>query len=79
MKTTEDKTTEAYTTVVEIFVPDEVIGNKTAALGFAFKTCDQGYTSANEIKDNAMKFNGDPWWCFKGRLPKDLNSRFILE
>lgn len=79
MKTTEDKTTGAYTTVVEIFVPDEVIGNKTAALGFAFKTCDQGYKSVNEITDNAMKFNGDPWWYFKGHVPNDLNSRFILK
>ena len=60
-------------------MPDEVIGNKTAALGFAFKTCDQGYKSVTEITDNAMKFNGDPWWYFKGRVPNDLNSRFVLK
>ncbi|MBQ2887189.1 MAG: family 43 glycosylhydrolase [Alphaproteobacteria bacterium] len=79
MKTTEDLKTGGYTTVIEAFIPNEVIQSNTAAIGFSFKTCDMSYGNANEITNNAMKFNGDPWWFFKGQFPTDMSSRFILE
>ncbi|MBQ8802764.1 MAG: family 43 glycosylhydrolase [Tyzzerella sp.] len=79
MKTTEDMTTGVYTTVIEAFVPDEVINSDTVNVGLAFKTCDKDYTDVGEITDNAMKFHGDPWWYLSGHFPTDLNKRFILE
>ena len=79
MKTTEDLKAGGYKTVIEIFVPDEVMSSKEAAIGFAFKTCDSDYRNVDEITDNAIKFNGDPWWYFSGRIPTDGNSRFVLE
>lgn len=79
MRTTEDLTAGGYKTVIEAFVPDEVIQGEPAALGFAFKTCDQDYANANEISDPVMKFNDDPWWYFGGHFPTDLNTRFILK
>ena len=79
MKTTEDLITGSYTTVVEAFIPAEVIGQKAAAIGFAFKTCDRDYGNPSEITDSAIKFRGDPWWFFSGRFPTDMNSRFILK
>lgn len=79
MKTTEDMTTGVYTTIIEAFIPDEVINSNTVNVGFAFKTCDKDYASVGEITDNAMKFNGDPWWYLSGRFPTDIDKRFILE
>ena len=79
MKTTEDLVTGTYTTVIEAFVPAEIVGSQSAAIGFAFKTCDQDYTIASQISDPAMKFRGDPWWFFENRFPTDMTQRFILE
>jgi hypothetical protein len=79
MKTTEDMSTGIYTTVIEAFIPAEVIGTKAAAVGFAFKTCDRDYANVQEITDVAMKFRGDPWWFFTDRFPTDMNTRFIIE
>lgn len=79
MKTTEDMSTGIYTTVIEAFIPAEVIGTKAAAVGFAFKTCDRDYANVQEITDVAMKFRGDPWWFFSDRFPTDMNTRFIIE
>lgn len=79
MKTTEDLVTGTYTTVIEVFIPSEIIGSQTAAVGFAFKTCDRDYTNASEITDPAKLFHGDPWWFFSGHFPTDMNSRFILK
>ena len=79
MKTTEDLTTGTYVTVAEVFVPAQVLGQKTLSLGVAFKTCDKDYRDIAEIKDNAMKFRGDPWWFFAGRFPLNMAERFILE
>lgn len=79
MKTTEDLKAGGYKTVVEVFVPEEVMGNKEAAIGVAFKTCDSDYRNVEEITDNTMKFNGDPWWYFSGHIPTDGNSRFVLK
>lgn len=78
MKTTEDLITGSYTTVVEAFIPAEVVGEGDAAIGFAFKTCDRDYKDVSEITDPNMKFRGDPWWFFNGRFPTDMNTRFIL-
>ena len=79
MKTTEDLSSGVYTTVIEAFIPAEVVGSGAAAMGFAFKTCDRDYTDVGQITDTAMKFRGDPWWFFSGRFPTDMNSRFILK
>ena len=79
MKTTEDLVTGSYTTVVEAYIPAEVIGEGDAAIGFAFKTCDRDYSDVSEITDPRMKFRGDPWWFFNGHFPTDMNSRFILK
>ena len=79
MKTTEDLVTGTYTTVIEAFVPAEIVGSQSAAIGFAFKTCDRDYVNVSEITDPAILFRGDPWWFFSGRFPTDMNSRFILK
>ena len=79
MKTTEDLVAGTYTTVIEAFIPAEVIGNQSAAVGFAFKTCDRDYTNVSEITDPAIMFRGDPWWFFEGRFPTDMAKRFILK
>ncbi|MBQ6831912.1 MAG: family 43 glycosylhydrolase [Oscillospiraceae bacterium] len=79
MKTTEDLTTGSYTTVVEAFIPAEIVGAGDAAVGFAFKTCDQDYATASQVTEAIMKFRGDPWWFFAGRFPTDLAARFILK
>ena len=79
MKTTENLVTGVYTTVIEVFVPAEIVGTKTATVGFAFKTCDRDYANASQITDPAMKFRGDPWWFFNGRFPTDMNNRFTLD
>ncbi len=78
LKTTEDLVSGTYTTVAEVFVPAEVIGDGKAAMGFAFKTCDQEYKEISEVTDPAMKFRGDPWWFFDGRFPLDMAKRFTL-
>ncbi len=78
MKTTEDLVTGIYTTVIEAFVPAEVIGKQPAAVGFAFKTCDRDYANVSEITEEAMKFRGDPWWYFADRFPTDMAKRFVL-
>ena len=79
MKTTEDLVTGTYTTVIEVFIPAEIVGSQEASVGFAFKTCDQSYINVSEITDSAMLFRGDPWWFFDGRFPTDMNKRFILK
>ena len=79
MKTTEDLTTGSYTTVIEAFIPAEVVGEGNAAVGFAFKTCDQDYANASQVTESIMKFRGDPWWFFAGRFPTDPAARFILK
>lgn len=79
MKTTEDMATGNFTTVVEAFIPAEVTGSGDAALGFAFKTCDQAYSKPSQITDQKMKFRGDPWWFFAGRFPTNMAKRFILK
>ncbi len=79
MKTTEDLVTGSYTTVVEAFIPAEIVGDGDAAIGFAFKTCDQDYAKVSEVTDPGMKFRGDPWWFFEGRFPTDMATRFILK
>lgn len=79
MKTTEDLVAGTYTTVIEAFIPAEVIGNQAAAVGFAFKTCDRDYANVSEITDSAILFRGDPWWFFEGRFPTDMAKRFILK
>ena len=79
MVTTEDLVSGSYTTVVEAFIPAEVIGDGDAAIGFAFKTCDQDYANVAEVTDSGMKFRGDPWWFFNGRFPTDMAKRFILK
>lgn len=79
MKTTEDMSAGTYTTIIEIFIPSEIVGDGETSLGFAFKTCDEDYGSAEQVADNNKKFNGDPWWYFAGYFPTDENSRFILK
>lgn len=79
MKTTEDMVAGTYVTVVEAFVPAEVIGEGQASLGVAFKTCDRDYGDIGEIKENSMKFRGDPWWFFQGHFPVNMAERFILK
>ena len=79
MKTTEDLPSGTYTTVLEAFIPDEVIGQQQAAVGFAFKTCDTDYSSPAAVTDSGMKFRGDPWWFFRGRFPTDLENRFLIQ
>lgn len=79
MKTTEDLVTGSFTTVVEAFIPAEIVGDGDAAIGFAFKTCDQDYTNASEITEPAILFRGDPWWFFEDRFPTDMAKRFILK
>ena len=79
MVTTEDLVTGTFTTVMEAFVPREVIGSGDAAVGFAFKTCDKDYSNPSQITDPKMKFRGDPWWYFKGHFPTDMAQRFILK
>ena len=79
MKTTEDLVAGTYKTVIEVFIPAEVVGKQTAAIGFAFKTCDKDYANPSQITNSLMKFRGDPWWFFRGRFPTDMNSRFILK
>ena len=79
MKTTEDLSSGTYTTVLEAFIPDEVIGQQQAAVGFAFKTCDTDYSSPAAVTDSGMKFRGDPWWFFRGRFPTDLENRFLIQ
>ena len=79
MKTTEDLVAGTYKTVIEVFIPAEVVGKQTAAIGFAFKTCDKDYANPSQITNFLMKFRGDPWWFFRGRFPTDMNSRFILK
>lgn len=79
MKTTEDLSAGGYKTVIEAFIPDEVIQGNEAALGFAFKTCDQDYGNINEMTEKTVLFNNDPWWFFTGHFPTDLNTRFILK
>lgn len=79
MKTTEDLVTGIYSTVIEIFVPAEIVGTESAKVGFAFKTCDRDYAKASEITDSTMKFRGDPWWYFAGRFPTDMAKRFVLQ
>ena len=79
MKTTEDLVVGGYKTVIEAFIPDEVVNSQNAAVGFAFKTCDQDYTNVNEISEPKMLFNDDPWWYFSERFPTNLDTRFILE
>ena len=79
MKTTEDLSAGGYKTVIEAFIPNEVIQGNEAALGFAFKTCDQDYGNINEITEKTVLFNNDPWWFFTGHFPTDLNTRFILK
>lgn len=76
LKTTEDLVAGTYTTVAEVFVPAEVIGEGKANMGFAFKTCDLDYKEISEVTDPAMKFRGDPWWFFEGRFPTDTAKRF---
>ena len=79
IKTTEDLVAGTYTTVVEAFIPAEIIGDQVAAMGFAFKTCDRDYANVSEITDSAILFRGDPWWFFEGRFPTDMAKRFILK
>lgn len=78
MKTTEDLVTGTYLTVAEIFVPAQIVGDQ-AAVGFAFKTCDQAYVHISEITDPSMLFRGDPWWFFADRFPTDMAKRFHLK
>ena len=79
MKTTEDLVTGKYRTVIEVFIPDEIVGQDAAAIGFAFKTCDKDYTDPSQITDPTMTFRSDPWWCFQGRFPTDMENRFVLK
>ena len=79
MKTTEDLVTGKYRTVIEVFIPDEIVGQDAAAIGFAFKTCDKDYTDPSQITDPTMKFRSDPWWYFQGRFPTDMENRFVLK
>ena len=79
MKTTEDMTTGIYTTVLEVFIPTEVIGEEALSAGFAFKTCDEDYSDPSQITEPAMKFRGDPWWFFQGHFPTDMAERFEIQ
>lgn len=79
MKTTEDLVNGGYRTIMEVFVPDEVISGEEDTLNAAFKTCDKEYKNISEITDNAMKFRNDPWWYFKGHVPTNQNSSFIIK
>lgn len=79
MVTTEDLIAGTFTTVLEAFVPREVIGSGDAPVGFAFKTCDRDYQNPSQITDPKMKFRGDPWWYIKGHFPTDMAQRFMLK
>ena len=79
MKTTEDLVNGGYRTIMEVFVPDEVLSGEEDTLNVAFKTCDKEYKNISEITDNTMKFNNDPWWYFKGYVPTNQNNKFVIK
>lgn len=78
MKTNEDMINGTYTTIFEGFIPKDCLMDKPYNIGFAFKTCDKDYENPDEIKDNDMKFNNDPWWFFSGHFPTDISKRWTI-